>query len=163
MTILLSQHLSTGIVDMGQKVYLYRDIQCAFICPHNLWLLWLSAVWAYSLFATSYWSCNTTISNEVWRTLLDFLPSCYIKYYFLYTETSVLSENILFSEHIFFCHHQAYSESTREEMPSRYTFNFPFLLPFIHSLFPPLSTSHSSFNYSFFSFFKNHFLYWFSS
>lgn len=63
----------------------------------------------------------------------------------------------------FFCHHQAYSESTREEMPSRYTHNFPFLLPFLHSLFPPLSTSHSSFNYSFFSFFKKHFLYWFSS
>lgn len=102
MTILLSQHLSTGIVDMGQKVYLHRDIQCAFICPHNLWLLWLSAVWEYSLLATSYWSCNTTISNEVWRTLLDFLPSCYIKYSFLYTETSVLTENILFSEHIFF-------------------------------------------------------------
>lgn len=62
--------------------------------------LWLSTVWAYSLFTRSSWACNTTIStisNEVWRTLLDFLPSCYIKYSSLYTEISVLTENILFS------------------------------------------------------------------
>lgn len=137
MTLLLSQHLSTGIVDMGQKVYLHRDIQCAFICPHNLWLLWLSAVWAYSLLATSYWRCNTTISNEVWRTLLDFLPSCNIKYSFLYTETSVLSENILFSEHIFSATIKHILSQQEEKCLADTLIIFPSFCPFFILYFLP--------------------------